>query len=520
MRFNFSLKNRRSTAKEYEHVKTWMPDPQWELYKVLLTASLNPSFHEQAANDLVAIRSLIRQNDVEFVSRLAVWLREQLDLKSLSFMVTAELSRLFRTNELVGSLTERVIRHAAEIPAFMEYYAIANGAMAKDALTHGAKRGKSTGRPGKQLEKRLSIIFNRLDEYQFTRYDSHTQRKVRAALILIRPKGKDKAQRILFSQILRGNLQARYSWEEERNELAGKHYDSQELQHAAGKDKWKEWISSFRIGYPSLLENLQPILTAGVSGKVLKLVAEYLGNGPAVIRNRQSPYRILEAYRELQTLEHGGTSMLSEALEQAAGHSAGNLAGFDKDTRLVIAMDVSHSMTNPIREHSRIQRYDIAPLLAMLLQNSGRQVTAGILGNTWKWIGLPAKRPLAALKQYHNREGEAGYATNGYLVIQDLLKRKQVVDKIMIFTDSQLWYNRPFNQPAGTDIRKLWKQYRQIAPGARIYLFDLSGKENTRLDIPEEDVLLISGWNERIFNVLTAVENSADTLEKINDLAL
>jgi 60 kDa SS-A/Ro ribonucleoprotein len=524
MRFNFSLKSRRRTANEYEHVKTWMPDPQWELYKALITASLNGSIYERMgyehtgyeqtgygkSGSLSTLRSLIRQNEGQFVIRVAVWLRETMGMKSISLMVTAELAALYRNSEPVSLLVTRVIQQVSDIPEFLEYYALANG----------SKNGKPLDRTGRQLEKSLSAVFNRLDEYQFTRYDRVTQLKVKYALSHIRPKGKDKAQRVLFGKILRDSLPARSTWEGERDALQLQNFDSQELKQTAGKDKWKEWISSFRIGYPALLENLQSILTAGVSGKVLKLVAEYLGNGAAVARNRPSPFRILEAYRELQTLEHGGTGMLSDALEQAAVYSAGNLAGFEEDSRLVIAMDVSNSMKRPIRDNSLIQRFDIAPLLALLLQNKGSQVTAGIVGNTWKWIDLRARRPLAALNQFHGREGEAGYATNGYLVIQDLLKRKQVVDKVMIFSDSQLWYNRPFNQSAGTDIRKLWRQYRLFAPDARICLFDLSGQGNTRLDIPEEGVLLVSGWNERIFDVLKAVENSTENLERINDITL
>lgn len=486
-----------------------MPDPQWELYKALITASLNGSIYEQTG-ELSALRSLIRQNEASFVIRLAVWLSETMGLKSLSLMVTAELAALYRNSEQVARLAERIIQQASDIPELLEYYALANG----------SKSGKPMDRASRQLEKSLTAAFHRLDEYQFTRYDRNTQLKVRNALSLIRPKGKDKAQRTFFGKILRDSLPARSTWEGERDALQLQNFDSQELQQTAGKDKWKEWISSFRIGYPALLENLQPILTAGVSGKVLKLVAEYLGNGAAVARNRPSPFRILEAYRELQTHEHGGTAMLTDALEQAAIHSAINLAGFEGDPRLVIAMDVSNSMKRSIRENSSVQRFDIAPLLAMLLQNRGNQVTAGIVGNTWKWIDLRGKRPLAALKQFHSREGEAGYATNGYLVIQDLLKRKQVVDKVMIFSDSQLWYNRPFNQSAGTDIRKLWRQYLEIAPDASICLFDLSGQGNVRLDIPEEGVLLVSGWNEKVFDAMKALDNSDNILEGINDLTI
>ncbi len=87
------------------------------------------------------------------------------------------------------------------------------------------------------------------------------------------------------------------------------------------RDKWKEGISSFRIGYTALLDCLRPMLCAGVSGKVLKLAAEYLGNAAAVRRSGVSPLRLLEVYREVRGMDQGGAGMLAEALEEAVLHT-------------------------------------------------------------------------------------------------------------------------------------------------------------------------------------------------------
>jgi hypothetical protein len=171
-------------------------------------------------------------------------------------------------------------------------------------------------------------------------------------------------------------------------------------------------------------------------------------------------------------------------------------------------MDVSNSMRRPVCGDERIQRFDIGPLLAYSWKARGEKVVAGVLGNTWRTIELPPPPAphlpiLAATDQFRRHEGEAGFAINAWLVIRDLVRKKQVVDKILIFTDCQLWNNRTFNQDGVADICHVWRQYRrQIAPESTLYLFDLAGYGISPLRMPEEGVYLLAGWNERFFDVL------------------
>ncbi len=506
MKFNFSLKGKRQEEDRYAVIKAWMPDAQWEFYTALLSASLDESMYQQAGDRFSAIRKMIGENDPAFVARLAVYFREKLHLRALSFIVAAELAALHGDKEWVSRLTARVLQQPGEISEWMEYYTRANKGMAH--------------KPGREVLKGISMVFNRLDEYQFTRYSRDEQLKLKKALSQIRPKPKDKAQRVLFADITKDRLPARATWQLEWDELKQEKYDSPELQQAALRDKWKEGISSFRIGYAALLDQLPQILAAGVSGKVLKLAAEYLGNASAVAGSGISPFRLLEVYRTLKGMDQGGAPMLLDALEQAARHSARRLTGFGENGRVIIAMDVSNSMKRPVSEGSLTQRYDIGPFVALLLKARGISTVAGIIGNTWKPIDLPAQSVLAGMDQFHRREGELGYAINGHLVIQDLLRKRMVVDKVMIFTDCRLWGNRVFHQPAGTDLIQIWKQYRQIAPGAKLCLFNLAGYGNKPLEVLKDGVFLVSGWNDRVFDVLRSVEKERNTIDAINEIEI
>jgi len=510
MKLNFSLRARHRTIGAEDIVSAWMPDVRWELYQSVLNAalatnaSLTPSSF-LAGDHLQRIRSLVRENDPSFVLGLALYLRMQLHRKELAFMLMAELAATNGGGELAALHIGKVLQTPAELPEWLDWYAIA-------AEKNPRKNNGRAVRPRRALQRSLTELLRLLDEYQFTRYDRGLQLKMRSTLLLLRPKAKDGAQRDLFNNILKDKLGTRPNWQMELTALREQRYDSLELKQATLRDKWKEGISSFRIGYAALLYNLRPILAAGVSGKILKLAGEYIGNAAAIGRNRQLPFRLLEAYRELKTLPRGGTTFLLEALEQAAFHSAGNIAGFTEETRVLIAMDVSNSMKTPAGEDGVLERYDIGPLLALALKKKCRSVITGIFGNGWKQVQLPGKNILAGVEEFRFREGEAGYATNAHLVIEDLLKSGQVVDKLMIFTDCCLWDRRQFHQSPGADIGRLWRQYRQRTPGARLYLLDLSGYGTTPLQVLQEEVFLVSGWNEGIFDILAAAEQAVDAL--------
>ena len=271
-----------------------------------------------------------------------------------------------------------------------------------------------------------------------------------------------------------------------------------------------------KLGYMAMLRNLRNIIEANVSQEAIEKVCATLSNARAVANSKQFPFRFLSAYRELKRLNSGRVSNILSALELAVQHSAANIRGFDAQTRVVIAADVSGSMQTNISPKSIVQNFDIGLMLAMLLQNRCDNVVTGMFGNTWKIINMPKQNILSNVEEYRRREGEVGYSTNGHLVIQDLINRRQVVDKIMIFTDCQLW-----NSQGGNTIQTVWKQYRAINPNAKLYLFDLAGYGTTPINVIEnQSVFLIAGWSDKVFDILSAIENGSDAVGVIEGMVV
>jgi 60 kDa SS-A/Ro ribonucleoprotein len=506
MKFNFKLKSKANQTVNYEGEKAFVLTPQLELYAAVATAALSDQFYEKATDKLVRLRELIAKNDAAFVAKLAVYAREQMYLRSVPLVLAVELAKQHSGDGMVSKLANRVVQRADEIAELLAYYALANE----------RKDVKQLNKLSKQLQKGLADAFNKFDEYQFAKYNKDAAVKLKDALFLVHPKAKDAAQQVLFDKIVKDELQVPYTWEVELSALGQLKYDTVELKQAAVKAKWEELIFSNKLGYMATMRNLRNILQAEVSKEALNKVCEYIANEKAVANSKQLPFRFLAAYRELKELNNGRVSKVLDALEQAVVFSAANIAGYDEDTKVVIAADVSGSMQRPISAKSKVLNYDIGLMLAMLLQSRCQNVITGMFGDNWKVINVARKNILANVQEFYNREGEVGYATNGYLVIKDLLQRKKVVDKVMLFTDCQLWNSNN----TGENIATLWKQYKKMSPAAKLYLFDLAGFGNTPLNVQRDDVYLIAGWSDKIFNVLKVIEEGSDAVKMIEAIAL
>jgi 60 kDa SS-A/Ro ribonucleoprotein len=502
MKFNFKAKA--ATTKNYEGAKAFKMGPELELYTAVATAGLNDQFYEATDEKMIRLRELIASNDDEFVARLAVYAREQMYMRSIPLVLVVEMAKQHKGDGLVSRVATRVIQRADEITELLSYYTMAN-------YRAGVKQ---LNKLSKQLQKGLSEAFNKFDEYQFAKYNRDTRVKLKDALFLVHPKAKDEAQQLLFDKIAKDEMQAPYTWEVELSALGQKNYDTPELKQAALKAKWEELIFSNKMGYMATLRNLRNLLEADISKEALDKVCIYLGNATAVAKCKQLPFRFLSAYRELKELKNGRVSKVLDALETAAMQSAANIAGYDENTRVVIAADVSGSMQIPISAKSKVQNFDIGLMLAMLLQTRCENVITGMFGDTWKVINVSKKNILSNVQEFYRREGEVGYSTNGYLVIKDLLQSGIAADKVMLFTDCQLWNSNS----RGETISGLWAHYKKKVPGAKLYLFDLAGYGNTPVNVMSGDVYLIAGWSDKIFNVLRALESGTDAIDLIRQI--
>lgn len=505
MNYNSKLKGEK-TFTNYEGAKAYAMTPELELYTAVVTASLSDTNYESDDKRVKRIAKLIGKVSPEFVARLAVYTRTRMNLRSIPLLLLVELAKIHNGDDLVARAVEKTVLRADEIMELLMCYQWRNPS---------ADPRKKLGHLSRQIQNGLQRAFNRFDEYQFAKYDrSGLEVKLRDALFLVHPKAKDERQQQLFNKIANRELEIPYTWETELSALGQQKFESDEQRQAAFRDKWEELIDSHKLGYMALMRNLRNMLQSDVSLPQMMDVAARLSNAEQVATSKQLPFRYLSAYREIEKVNSAHTTMLMNALETAVQCSAANIEGIDENTRVLLASDVSGSMWTPVSARSTVQNYDIGLLLSMLLRSRCKEVVAGIFGDSWKVVNMPNNNILMATQQLHSMAGQVGYSTNGYKVIDWLISNKMAMDKVMMFTDMQMWDSSGRDQ----HFEKSWKKYKAMCPEAKMYLFDLSGYGQLPLRMVEPDVYLIAGWSDRIFDVLKAIDQGQDALDVINQI--
>lgn len=505
MKFNF-LRKEKNVVINHEGAKAYAMTPEEELYSAVVTTGLSNTTYEKGNNRLARIQSLIQKNDPEFVAKLAIYARKDMYLRSIPLALVTELAKQTSGTDLVSKTVDGVVQRADEITELLAYYQLAN------ERTDVKKLNKLS----KQIQKGLVKSFNKFDEYQFAKYNRKAEVTLKDALFLVHPKAKDENQQAIFNKIINDNLETPYTWEVELSVLGQSKFANDSERKLAFKNKWEELIFSKKLGYMATLRNLRNILEADVSPYAMEKVCNYLSDEKAVKNSKQLPFRFLSAYRELNKINSKYVSSVLEALENVVMVSAKNIKGFGFDTSIVIASDVSGSMQQPVSPKSKILLYDIGLLMSMILQSQCKNVFTGIFGDKWKRVTMPKSGILRNVNEFYKHEGEVGYSTNGYLVIEDLISRKEKVDKVMLFTDTQMWNSN------GTinSFENSWTRYKNIAPNAKLYIFDLAGYGKQPLDVRKNDVHLIAGWSDKIFDVLCALEDQKSAIEMIKKVVL
>ena len=218
-------------------------------------------------------------------------------------------------------------------------------------------------------------------------------------------------------------------------------------------------------------------------------------------------------------LKNGAVVPLLKSLEAAASHTAENIPGFEENTRVLLACDVSGSMCSPVSKNSSVMCYHIGLLFSMLMKQRCKNVVTGMFGDVWKTFDMPSDSILQNTVDMLSHKGEVGYSTNGHKVIEWLIKEHREMDKVMLFTDCQLWSSEGWSNDAL--LAEYWDRYkREVAPDARLYIFDLAGYGQSPISMKRDDVFCIAGWSDKVFDILAAVERGKIAIDEIRRIVV
>ncbi len=499
--------------------------PEMELYTAAVTSFVDNTYYEKTNDRLQRIRACIGKVAPEFVAQLAVYAREQMNLRAMPLVLLVELSRVHNGDDLVSRTVLRVVQRADELAELLAYF------QAADAR-QGTKR---LNKLPKQLQKGLAAAMNKFDEYQFAKYDRKGDVSLRDVLFLSHPKAKSEVQQLLFDKIAKDELAVPFTWETEMSALGQKTFDNESDRKAALAKAWEDLVLSGKMGYMAMLRNLRNIILKG-SDAAFDAALVQLTNRSAVRKSKQLPFRFLSAYEEVTKV--GKEPDVSDAVIEKVLRAESALATAVEIAcdniplipgKTLILTDNSGSMRgdfggkSAVSAMSKRSSADIANLFSVLFWTRANDTKIGLFGDRLLMPKLSREKGVFANFSIADQMGAScGGATERgiFEMMEQLIREKTMVNQIIIFSDCQIgtgcgWFDNQGNR--GPSFDRLFRQYKAMNPGVVTYSIDLRGYGNTLF---KDGVVTLAGWSEKLFDLIAAFGNGVTAVEFIRQIQI
>ena len=474
-----------------EGSKAYKMDCKEELISRVVTSLVGESKFYTSGKDadeemLNSIRVVLSQ-DPEFVLKLAVYARHVMNLRSVPLVLLVEYANatygITDSRKYVTSVISRV-DEITELLALQFRYNDVYGRNNK--LPMFIKNG-------------VASAFNKFDEYQFAKYNRDGTVRLKDALYLCHPSPKDQHQQDLFDKISNETLSTPKTWET---------YISA---NGSNKVTWEAIIPS--MGYMAMMRNLRNFIENNVD--VNKYVLPILTDRERVIKSKQLPFRFLSAYKAVEQLKYDSplqTNRLLNGLSTALQYSVDNVTRIPGSS--FIAIDNSASMEWHTSSKTKLTYKDIACLFGSMSSHICDNSIVSVFAEDFNLPRISGNvlEDALALKDIN-----VGGATFAWKILDYLLNKQVIVDRILLFSDMQI-YGGSYSRVGGMDFEGLYNKYNHIVnPHVKLYCFDLSGYGTQIMKQNDKSVVNISGWSERVLDFIKMNEVDAGSMIKAID---
>lgn len=546
-KFNEKKVAKQPTEVNFMGEKAFKLEDREELVSTVMTTFLNNSYYESEEEIVNRIHNLIEKVDPLFVAKLALYARNEGNLRSVTHLVSAELAKYISGTDWGKRFYDKIVVRPDDMSEILSAYANINGMKQDDIkkIPNAMKRGFKSA-----LEK--------LDPY---RLDKYKMKKRKVSLIdlirLFHPKGTEKNAEAFKRLINSESLDGLYSSKILEKEMtkAGQ-VTKDETEDEKNKAKF-EAISSVIDninGMPTmnLLRNLRNILTY-VPSKVDE-VCEQLRIKEKILNSRLLPFRFATAYGEIEKMtysSHTDEAAISfesdkkntniteddfndkkvrilNAIEDALEYSVENIPELEGNVAILI--DHSGSVRGDSGGDSRVGAFSstrtamIGNLFGSMMAYRQKDVYIGLFGD--KLISVPMDRNMSLLdfnKKSYEVGGKCGGSTESgmYTFMRQCVDEKKKIDNVVVFSDCQIgnsnrftgWYGYG-NDDNSEGFNELFKEFKKINPKCKWIVVNLNQSGGTSVFDRSQGILNIAGWSSNIFDVIKSQAKGWDAIIK------
>ena len=507
------------------------------LVSTVLTTFLQNSYYERESEIVNRITDLVDKVDPLFAAKLAIYARNEGNLRSVSHLVSALLAKYVGGTDWGKRFYNRIVVRPDDMSEIVSAYANLNGMGLNDLkkIPNSIKKG-------------FKEALERLDAYQIDKYKMQNREVSLIDLVrLFHPKGNQKnaeAYKRLVNGESLADLYETKVLEKEMTKAGQITKDAtQEEKNEAKREAITAVLDNVK-GMPvmNLLRNLRNILL--YAPNKVDDACEQLTIEKKILNSRLLPFRFATAYSEIEKVMYADTKTkptssivfeseetkqqvteskfnelkknLLDAIEGAIEIACQNIPELEGNCAILV--DDSGSMRGDAGGHSRVSAFSktnssmIAHLFASMMAWRQHDVYVGLFGD--RLIQVPYKRDVKLLdfnKESYDIGARCGGATeNGiYTFLENVVAEKKKIDNIIVFSDCQIGRGGSFTAWYGTSssnrslhFHELFKEFRKINPNANFIVVNLRQSGGTSVFDKSQRILNIAGWSDKIFDTI------------------
>ena len=535
-KFNEKKMAKQPTEKNFMGEMAFKMEDKEELISTVMTTFLQGEYYEKEATKIARIQELLKKVDPLFAAKLAIYARNEGNLRSVTHFVAAEIAKYVSGTDWGKRFYNRIVVRPDDMSEIVSAYAHINGMSQKDIskIPNAMKGGFKTA-------------LERLDAYQLDKYKMKNRSVSMIDLIrLFHPKGNQKNAEA-FKRLVNGeSLEGLYETKILEKEMTKAGQLTKNATEDEKKEAKHEAISEILgnvKGMPimNLIRNLRNIILYAPD-KVEDACAQ-LRVKDKILKSRLLPFRFATAYAEVEKMIWGKSNTdtaiafesdkakdeltkaqfdnlkrsVLDALEDAIQYSVENIPELEGNAAILV--DHSGSCRGDAGGSSAVSAFSqtstamIGNLFGSMMAYRQKNVYVGLFGD--KLIDVPMDRNMKMLdfnKMSFNKGAYCGGGTETgiYDFMRKCIDEKKKVDNVVVFSDCQIgsgersftpWYGMK-GSDRGQHFHELFKEFKKLNPMCNWIVVNLRQSGGTSVFDKSMRILNIAGWSDKIFDVI------------------
>ena len=519
-----------------------------ELISTVMTTFLQDAYYEKESEIVNRILSKLEQVDPLFAAKLAIYARNEGNLRSVSHLIAAAIAKDISGTDWAKRFYNKVIVRPDDMSEILSAYASLNGMNLKDIK-----------RIPNAIKKGFKSVLERLDAYQIDKYKM--KRKNVSMIDLVRlfhpkatAKNEEAYKRLINGETLSDLYESRIL-EKEMTKAGQKTVGLTEEEKMVAKEEAIASVLNNISGMPimNLIRNLRNILL--IAPNKVKDACEQLRIENKIINSRLLPFRFATAYAEIEKLSYTekpseGIVFESEkeskkvtsaefnelkqeildALEDAIQIACKNIPKLEGNTAILI--DHSGSVRGDAGGHSRVSAFSVTTramignLFGSMMAYSRDNVYIGLFGDNL--INVPIDRSKKLLdfnRESYDIGAGCGYGTETgiYDFMRQAVAEEKKIDNVIVFSDCQIgnggyhgftpWYGTSHSDRGG-HFHELFKEFRKINPLCNFIVVNINQTGGNSVFDKSQRIMNIAGWSEKIFDLIASNAKGFDAMIK------